>query len=172
MPFYTNSWDTAFAKYCDTNALTHGVIMPETPKTTTIPTTVPSYQTQNLIPASGRVTHTDYWLSSLGTNFYDLSATEQNTDEEVFLEVGATWGSMFEATGVYGAGHTKTTATIRAYDKSGKLMGMQQVNGNFAFHFPGAYSFGIEGGTDSRVNARKHQKVKYKQRGSEQYPKP
>ena len=151
MPFYTNSWETVFAKYCDTNALTHGVVMPETPKTTTIPTTVPTHQTENLTAASGRVKYTDYWPHASDRKHCNLSEDEQKTDKEVFIELGKVWECDFEATGVYGAGYTKTPATIRAYDKSGKLVGMDQVNGNFAFCFPGAYDFGIEGGTDTGI---------------------
>ena len=151
MPFYTNNWNTVFAKYCDTNALTHGVIMPETPKTTTIPTTVPVHQTENLTPASGRVKYTDHWPHASDRKHYNLAEDEQKTDKEVFLSLGDVWECEFEATGVYGAGYTKTPATIRAYDKSGKLVGMDQVSGNFAFCFPGAYDFGIEGGTDTGI---------------------
>lgn len=151
VPFYVNSWGTVFAQYCDANALTHGVVMPETPQTTTIPTSVPTHQTENLTPASGRVVHTGNLNFLRNTYCYDLAAAEQQTDNEIFLEVGSHWDGVCDTTGVYGAGHTKTAAIIRAYDKSGKLIGMQQVNGDFAFCFPGAYSFGIEGGTDTGI---------------------
>ena len=61
MPFYTNSWETAFAKYCNANALTYGVVQPETPKITDVPTAIPAHQTENLVPASDRVYYRDPW---------------------------------------------------------------------------------------------------------------
>ena len=151
MPFYTNSWDTVFAKYCNTNALTYGVVMPETPKTTTIPTTVPTHQTENLTPASARVEYWDPYPHASDRKHYNLAEDEQKTDDEIFISLGDIWECEFEATGVYGAGYTKKAAIIRAYDEAGKLVGMQQVNGNFAFCFPGAYDFGIEGGEDTGI---------------------
>lgn len=151
MPFYTNSWDSVFAQYCSDNALTMGVVMPETPKATTIPTTVPTHQTENLTPASERVEYYDAWPHATDRKHCNLAEDEQKTDGEIFISLGDIWEGELEATGVYGAGWTGSDATIRAYDESGALVGMQRVNGNFAFCFPGAYDFGIEGGEDTGV---------------------
>ncbi|MBQ8264692.1 MAG: S-layer homology domain-containing protein [Oscillospiraceae bacterium] len=151
MPFYTSGWDTVFAKYCDANALTMGVVMPETPKATTVPTAVPSHQTENLCPAAERVEYRDSWPHAFDRKHYNLAEDEQKTDAEIFISLGDIWECEFEATGVYGAGYTKKAAVIRAYDEAGNLVGMQQVNGNFSFCFPGAYDFGIEGGEGTGI---------------------
>lgn len=56
-------------------------------------------------------------------------------------------------TGLYGAGCTEGEAILRAYDRSGRLIAMQQISGDFAFSFPGAFSLGAEGGKNTGLTA-------------------
>lgn len=56
-------------------------------------------------------------------------------------------------TGLYGAGCTEGEAILRAYDRSGRLIAMQQISRDFAFSFPGAFSLGAEGGKNTGLTA-------------------
>ena len=94
---------------------------------------------------------------------YELSSYEETTDGEVRLMLETQWSEIvsdpdgkteqkFAAqTGLYGAGHTEGSATLRAYDRLGNLVGLMQVSGNFAFSFPGAANLGVEGGTNTML---------------------
>ena len=93
--------------------------------------------------------------------YLDLSAAQQDFSGEVRLPLTHVWNKIVPDvngktqkdfaihTGLYGAGCTEGEAILRAYDRSGRLIAMQQISGDFAFSFPGAFSLGVEGGKNT-----------------------
>lgn len=167
VPIYVPSWNCEMAKYCQKNNITHGLIAVTAPKETTISTSVPKHQTQNLIPTDESKVVYQYGyqayegLYDIGDIYqrYNLSEEEASTDGEVRLVLENSWPLLTPEkyqfknvpaqSGLYGAGHTESAAILRAYDKDGTLIAMQNISGNFSFSFPDARSIGIEGGTNT-----------------------
>ena len=169
MPFYGPSWECAMAKYCEANNLTYAAIVETGPKETTIKTSIPRHSTDNLVPAAERTVFDDYisydepqYYSYLYIDrLFNLGPFEGKTDGEVYLPIEDVWElidpenpqieNFPTQSGLYGAGYTDGVAVLRAYDKDGEIMAMQDISGNFSFSFPNARSIGIEGGSGTKL---------------------
>ena len=170
MPFYGPDWECAMAVYCLNNNLTYGTVVETGPKQTTIKTSVPAHRTDNLIPVGDNYIVFDGYLSKDEPNFYeymyiyrlyDLSSFEEKTEGEVRLPLDEVWKLIQPEdpqikdfptqSGLYGAGYTEGEAVLRAYDKNGELIAMQDIGGNFSFSFPDARSIGVEGGSGTKL---------------------
>ena len=168
VPFYVPDWNCPMGIYCSENSINLGVVVETEDKETTVETSVPAHRTDNLIPAKGGTVYFDtYPLNEMDRylwgdlwKYYDISEKERISDGEVrskALDKVWEWidpeNPQIEnyplQTGLYGAGHTDGNAILRAYDKNGALIAMQEVSGNFSFSFPDARNIGIEGGSNT-----------------------
>ncbi len=167
---YFNSADSAAASYAEQNRIP-SLRKESMPAEEAQTATVGAPQAErpgaaDVVPAERVLTVTEqpgnfYYLYCNGVldQSYDLSQYEAEHDGEVRLDLTAVWAELSPdvngdteqqlvvQTGLYGAGYTEGEATLRAYDLYGNLIALQQIGGNFAFSFPGAYQLGVEGGT-------------------------
>lgn len=160
--------------YAKQNNIPLGIIPENTPAQLTVRTTVPErLDSDRLIPFTG-ATKTLPGIYDAGFFSYksahidlylDLSAEQQGFSGEVRLPLTHVWHKIIPdvngktqkdfaiQTGLYGAGCTEGEAILRAYDRSGRLIAMQQISGDFAFSFPGAFSLGAEGSKNTGLTA-------------------
>ncbi|MBR5491476.1 MAG: S-layer homology domain-containing protein, partial [Oscillospiraceae bacterium] len=168
VPFYVPDWECPMGIYCSENKINMGIVIETADKETTVETSTPAHRTDNLVPAEGEIVYFDtYPLDEMDRyltgdlwKLYKISEKEMASDGEVRskgLEKVWAWidpeNPRIEnyplQTGLYGAGHTDGDAVLRAYDKNGALIAMQEVSGNFSFSFPDARNIGIEGGSNT-----------------------
>ena len=170
IPFYAYP-DSAALAYAQANEIPCAIIRPFEGETATVEMAEPVSQSlvgatipKNVVQvAEQKHSHEYHYDEGRVSCLYDLSSYEETTDGEVRLMLATQWSEIvpdvngkteqnFSAqTGLYGAGHTEGNATLRAYDRLGNLVGLQQVSGNFAFSFPGAANLGVEGGTNTQM---------------------
>lgn len=170
MPFYAYPDSTALA-YAQANEIPCAIIRPFEGENTSVEMEEPVSQSlvgatipKNVVQVPEQEhSHESQYDDGDVSRRYDLSSYEKTTDGEVRLMLESQWSeivpdvngkteqSFSVQTGLYGAGYTEGNAVLRAYDRLGNLVGLMQVNGNFAFCFPGAANLGVEGGTDTQL---------------------
>ena len=161
--FYVTSWDSPGAIYAQENNIPVGTIEERTPEPTAAPTPTPAATPAPSVPPvdeSKIVIFDELGWVHVSTNqiecTYDISTLEKDDVSEVRMDLREQWTDLqyvdrAQQTGLYGAGYTAQEAVLRAYDKNGVLVGMQVINGDFAFSFDGARMLGVSGGRNTRM---------------------
>lgn len=166
---------SAFAQYAKSNSIPFSGIVEKTPDTQTVLTNKPEHISgTGLVPAQGERRIVDYYQergsyflteSEMREQVCNISDQQINFSGEVFLLLESRWTELVPdvngdirvdftpQTGLYGAGYTEGEAVLRAYDRYGNLIAMQEINGNFSFCFPGAANLGVEGGNGTMLTA-------------------
>lgn len=162
--FYVSSWDSPGAIYAQENNIPVGTIEERTPEPTAIPTPTPAATPAPSVPPVDEnkivIFNKLDWISTQHNMIdctYDISALEGEDVSEVRMDLRDQWKDLqyisgrAQQTGLYGAGYTAQEAVLRAYDKNGLEIGMQVINGDFAFCFDGARMLGVSGGKNTRM---------------------
>ena len=174
VPFYGSSRETIFAQYANENNIPFGLITNDPPLLQAAEVNSPlTLHAPMPVPVSGSKIveveeHDHYHLSVLEggrlERFYDLSSYQDDSVDEVRLMLESQWSELLpdkngntmlelpQQTGLYGMGYTDGEALLRAYDRSGLLIAMQEIGGNFSFCFPGAAVLGVEGGKNTLLS--------------------
>ena len=158
--------------YAQQNNIPFGILTESEPPEMTARTAVPErLDGDRAVPFTGQIKTLEgvydagfYTYKTAHINRYlDLSAAQQGFSGEVRLPLTHVWNKIVpdvngktqkefpEQSGLYGAGYTEGDAILRAYDRSGRLMAMQYISGDFSFAFPGAFSLGVEGGKNTAL---------------------
>lgn len=168
---------SAFDEYADKNNLICGYITKGTVHETSVhvidsealsgakTADIPKHKTVEISPESWytsiSVLDDVYWIQKQ----VDLSDYQSDANTEVKVIFEDEWqvlipnrynerNSKFPAmTGVYGAGCTEGEATLIGYDLDGSVVGVLEINGDFAFAFEGAVNIGVLGGKNTCITA-------------------
>ena len=162
--FYVTSWESPGAIYAQENNIPVGTIEERTPEPTAIPTPTPAPTPAPSVPPvdESKIVIFDqldwvYVQHNMIECTYDISALEGDDVSEVRMDIRDQWSDLqyvegrAQQTGLYGAGYTAQEAVLRAYDKNGLEIGMQVIQGDFAFSFDGARMLGVSGGKNTRM---------------------
>ncbi len=165
--FY-GSRNTAMDKYADEHQYIYGVATPQEGKVQTVVSNPPSYD----LPAENNRYVGETVNVSFTAGIYDPFAMSSHFSVHIFCELndymkqdcevrasyvnawpdyapditGRSQAGGAVTTGLYGAGNTDKEAVLRAYDRMGNLIGVQEISGTFSFCFDDACYLGFEGG--------------------------
>ncbi|MBE5810583.1 MAG: hypothetical protein E7318_06550 [Clostridiales bacterium] len=162
--FYVTSWESPGAIYAQENNIPVGTIDERTPEPTAAPTPTPAPTPVPSVPPvdESKIVIFDQ-LDRINVQHntiectYDISQLEGDSVSEVRMDLRDQWKDLqyvsgrAQQTGLYGAGYTAKEAVLRAYDRNGVQIGMQIINGDFAFSFDGARMLGVSGGKNTRM---------------------
>ena len=169
VPFYGN-WSSAMGQFAQKNQIPFAGVVNYDPGENTTKEKVPQATPADGGSAASSLpvkvfSELDYVPYGRQVNTdYDLSDYQKDFLGEVYMELAGQWWAIVPdedgkpsmdmplQTGLYGVGYTATETVLRSYDRYGNLLATQQVNGNFAFCFPGAYNLGVVGGSGTTLS--------------------
>ena len=170
--FY-GSEDCLFYQFACEQNIPYGMIMPVEPKEQTVELAEPDLTEAEGLRKPGkdvRIPQGQYLMMNYDyMNMYAFDGAQVQDDTELRMDLGGEWkditpdaegkvaDGMDPRTGLYGFGFTEAEAVLRGYDREGSLTGTRLVSGDFIFSLPGAYTVGITGGKNMRLNIMPYQ---------------